>query len=426
MSFFVLIIILFVCLVLEGFFSGSEMALVNADKYRLALATDAGSKQALSALHMVKHPAKFFSTTLLGTNLCTVTGSVVSTLYIIDNFGPAYAPFAIIYWPFTLVLGEIVPKSLYQHYADKLVLYVSPILLGISVALHPVIWSLSKITDSLLGRIKRKESTDPPIQREELEVMLEVGGDESSDVRVSERTMISRIFDLADKRVKNIMTPLIDIIALPITSSRDDALAVMEKHIFSRVPIYDGRVLNIVGVLDGADLFFGDDKAAVTALKKPAYYVPEEMPLDELLVAMKRRGEQLAVAVDEYGAATGIVTVEDLLEEVVGEIRDEHDEAPALFRRLGWKHYIVSGRMEIEFANERLNLNLPEGDYETVAGFVIHKFERIPKIGETFTFGNYKFTVSRATDRVILDVEVAHIPAPDLEAQSLNKHGDLS
>jgi CBS domain containing-hemolysin-like protein len=409
MSIAILIIILVICLLVEGFFSGSEMALVNADKYRLALATTGGSKRALSALHMVKHPAKFFSTTLLGTSLCTVTGTVVATLFIIERFGEAYAPFAILYWPFTLILGEIVPKSVYQHYADWLVLRVSPVLFGVSIVLSPVVWLLSRVTDTLLGRIKLKEGSSPPLSRGELELMLEVGHPEASDVRPAERTLISRIFDLAEKRVKGIMTPLVDVVSIPVSATRNEAAEVLEKHEFSRVPVYEGRSFNIVGVLAGTDLLFGEGKESVKEVLKPAYYVPEEMPLDELLIAMKRRGEPLAVAVDEYGAATGIVTAEDLLEEVVGEIRDEHDESLSSYRRLGWHHYLLVGRMEIDEANERLKLEIPPGEYKTIAGFVVHRLERIPRVGESFVYGRLTFTIRRATERAVLEVEVSHL-----------------
>lgn len=409
MSIAVLIIILVICLLLEGFFSGSEMALVNADKYRLAIGTDSGSRRALSALHMVKNPAKFFSTTLLGTNLCTVAGSVVTTFFIIDRFGPEYSAFAILYWPFTLVLGEIVPKSVYQYYADKIVLRVSPILLAVSVILHPVIWLLSKLTESLLGGVKRRHGVSHPISREELELILEVGRTDASDVKQAERTMISRIFNLAERRVSDIMTPLVDVAALPVSAGREDVERLFEKQGYSRVPVFDGRVINIVGVISSSDLMFGDEKAGVKDIMKPVYYVPEEMPLDELLVTMKRKGEPLAVAVDEYGGAAGIVTAEDLLEEVVGDIEDEHDEAAPLYARIGWHHYMVSGRMEVSSANEKLKLNIPDGDYKTIAGFVVHSFERIPKAGEAFRFGRFLFTVSRATDRAVQEVEIVQV-----------------
>lgn len=417
MSVAILIVVLLICLLVEGFFSGSEMALVNADKYRLALAIDDGSRRALTALHMVKHPAKFFSTTLLGTNIATVTGSVIAALFLIDRFGPAAAVLAILYWPFTLVLGEIIPKSVCQVHADRIVLVVSPILYAISFLFAPVVWLLSRLTEALLGGVKRTQGISPPVSREELELILEVGRPEGSDVKPAERTLISRIFDLADKKVAHIMTPLVDVVSLSVAAGRDEAALLLEKQGYSRVPVFDGRAFNIVGVLEGTDLLFGDAGARIPALMKPAYYVPEGMPLDELLVAMKRRGEPLAIAVDEYGAATGIVTAEDLLEEVVGEIRDEHDEEPAPYRRLGWHHYLVSGRMEVDEANERLKLQIPPGGYTTIAGFVIHHLQHIPKAGEHFRSGRHVFVVCRATERAVLDVEVSQAAGTEEERE---------
>ncbi|MBN1283570.1 MAG: HlyC/CorC family transporter [Proteobacteria bacterium] len=405
MSLVVVIIILVLCLLLEGFFSGSEIAVVNADKYRLALATDAGSKRARSVLHLAKHPAVFFSTTLLGTNLSAITATVVATFFIIDRFGEAYAPLAILYWPMALVFGEIVPKAVYQHHADRIVLRVAPLLLGVSFALYPAVWLFSKLTDVLLGGVKRRAELGHPITRDELELMIEVGGAGTSDVRPAERTLISRLFDLADKRVEQIMTPLVDVVSVPVGATHEEACGVMDLHGFSRVPVIDGDAFNVVGVLTGIDLLFGGKGKGVRELMHKAYFVPEEMSLDELLIEMKRKGVPLAVAVDEYGAATGIVTVEDLLEEVVGEIRDEHDEVPEHYTRTGRFRYLLSGRLEVSHANERLKLGIPAGPYQTVAGFVIHELERIPKAGESFRSGRFEYRVSRATDRAVLEVE---------------------
>ncbi len=410
MSLILVIVILAVALLLEGFFSGSEMAVVSADKYRLALATDAGSARARSALHLIKRPATFFATTLFGTNLCTVTGSVVTTLFIIDRYGPQYAPLAIVYWPFTLLFGEILPKSIYQHYADRIVLRIAPLLFTISFVLYPVVWVFSRLTYLILGRVQKQKGKAPPISREELELMLEVGTPESSDVRQAERTLISRLFDLADKHVGQIMTPLVDVISIPVSASREEAARTLDEHGFSRVPVTEGHAYNVVGMLTSTDLLFGEEGHTVRELMRPAYFVPEDMPLDELLVAMKRGGRPMAVAVDEFGAATGIVTVEDLLEEVIGEIRDEHDETKQLYWRIGRHRYIVRCRMEVAHANARLGLDIPKGAYQTVAGFVIHSFERIPKIGESFRSGRYLYRVTRATDRAVLEVEINLVP----------------
>lgn len=405
MSIGTLILTLVGCLVAEGFFSGSEIALINADKYKLALMADEGSKRARAALRMLEQPSLFFSTTLVGTNIFTVTGTVVTTLFIIHSFGEVYAPLAILYWPLTLIFGEIVPKSIYQHYADRIVLKIAPVLLFISLVARPLVWPLSKLADMLLGS-RRKKNEKPPISREDLETMMELEISESTDVRPLERTMITRIFDLAEKKVENIMTPLVDVDAIPLTATREETARVLEETTYSRLPVYEDQIHNILGVLENTDLLFASEDAEVRNLVQPAYFVPEEMPLDNLLVAMKRKGEPMAIVVDEYGAATGIVTTEDLLEEVVGEIRDEHDEIRPLYKRLGPKRFLVDGRMEIEHANERLQFGIEDGDYETVAGYVIHHFERIPRKGEKITIDKFTYKILRASERAVYEIEI--------------------
>jgi CBS domain containing-hemolysin-like protein len=407
MSLFLLITVLVICLLLEGFFSGSEIAIVSADKQKLALDAEGGSARAQAALYLVRRPALFFSTTLLGTNLCTISATVVTTFFILDRFGESYTPFAILYWPFTLTFGEIVPKSVYQHNADRIVRRVAPVLLAVSYALYPAVWIFSQLTEMLLGKVRKRGGSEQPISRGELEIMLEVGEPEKSDVRTVERTMISRVFELADTKVRQIMTPLVDVVSVPVNASRADAFEVLEESEFSRVPVVvPEEPFNVVGVLAGMDLLFSEPGKSVRELMRKAYFVPEEMPLDELLIAMKRGGQGIAIAVDEYGGATGIVTVEDLLEEVVGEIRDEHDETPLLFSRVGRHRYVMNGRLEIEDANEKLKLSIPEGPYQTVAGYVMHVLGHIPKQGEMFRVGKHTYRVVRATDRAVLEVEV--------------------
>lgn len=406
MSLSILILILVICLLAEGFFSGSEMAIVNAQKYNLAMETDKGSRLARAALHLVKHPAMFFSTTLVGTNICTVTGSVVVTFYLISNYGEAYAPLAIVFWPFTLIFGEMVPKSVYQHHADKIVLKVAPMLFIVSWILAPIIWPLTKLTDFLLGGVKSRFGSEPPVTKEELELMMEMK-DAASDVKPVERTLISRIFDLEDKIVENIMTPLVDVVSLSVDAPRDEAIKTMEKCGYSRIPVYQGKVINVVGILTGIDLLLSPEDKEVKDLIHPPYYVPENIPLDTLIITMKRKGNPLAIVVDEFGAATGIVTIEDVLEEVVGEIRDEHDVVSQLYQRIGHNRFIASGRLEIEKANERLKLGIPPGDYETIAGFLLKSAERIPKVGESVFIGNFIYKILRATDKAVLEVEIS-------------------
>lgn len=405
MSLAVVLIIVTICLLVSGFFSGSEMALVNADRYRIAAMVERGSRRARATMALLNQPAIFFATTLVGTNIALVTASVVTTLFIIQRWGAEYAAFAMLLAPISLIIAEIAPKSIFHHHADRIALQVTPILRVTEIVFYPLVLLLSKITESFFKRM-RSSTPHEGLSREEIELMLEVGEPAASDVRPAERTLVSRIFDLAEKRVENIMTPLVDVVGVPITATRDEAAKVLAEYEFSRVPVYETRLYNIIGVLTNTDLLFGPPDAQLRNIVHKPYYVPEEMPLDELFVAMKRRSEPMAIAVDEYGAATGIVTAEDLIEEVVGEIQDEHDVEPPLYKRLAKNRYLVNGRLEIETANERLKFGIPEGEYETIAGFIIHRLERIPKRGESFRFGDYTYTIRRASERAIIDIEV--------------------
>lgn len=401
-----LLLVYFTCLLLQGFFSGSELALVSADKSKLRLAQQGGSKAAKIALRLVATPERFLSTTLLGTNLCNVTCSISVTLFLLNHYGPNSEKYALLFAPLNLIFGEMVPKSVYQYYANHLVRVLAPILTVISWILFPVVWPLSQFTRFILRSLREQAKREPTLSRQDLEIMIEQGDAKMSDVQPMERTLLTRIFDLADSKVSNIMTPLVDVAALPLQATRKEAVEIFEEQAYSRVPIYDEHIYNMVGILWNTDLLFDHEKKSVAELMRKPYYVPQDMPLDELLVSMKRRGEPMAAVVDEYGAATGIVTVEDLLEEVVGEIRDEHDEMKPLYQRLGPRRFLINGRLEIEHANERLKLGLPDGDYETVAGFVLTLATHIPQAGEVFSYKHLQFIIRIANERMIQEVEV--------------------
>ncbi|OGQ04500.1 MAG: hypothetical protein A2W61_07500 [Deltaproteobacteria bacterium RIFCSPLOWO2_01_44_7] len=403
-----LILIVTTCLLAEGFFTGTEMSVVNADKLALRSRARKGSKRAKIALTLFANPARFFSTTLLGTNLSVVTSSVCTTYYIVQNFGASYEGFALLLSPILLIFGEIIPKSLYQHYANPLVLKLMYPLKFFGFLFSPIVYPLSKLTNALLGTVTKKVGSELPVTRDELELLLREGT-ETSDSGVGgtgRKTIISRIFDLADKRVTNIMIPLVDVEALSISVTREEAEMAFADKGFSRLPIFQDRIFNIVGILNNIDLLLADDKATLKESMRPAYYVPEGMPLDELLVTMKRKGEPMAVVVDEFGGASGIVTLEDLIEQVVGDIQDEYDYHPPLYYRIGKNRFLVSGRLEIVEANDKLGLGIPLGDYETIAGFLIHQMGEIPQSNVEYHFGKLHFIVHRATERAVQEIEI--------------------
>lgn len=407
MSILLVIIFVLFALIFEGFFSGSEMALVRADRYRLKVMAHAGFKGAKIALFLMSTPSRFFSIVIFGTNICVVSASVVITMFVITRLGFEYSPLAMLYGPIALVLGEIVPKTIYQRHADELIPYVSPVLLIFYYLFYPFVWLLSAFANHFLKRVKKSipESALSQVTREDLESMVNFET-ENTDMKFSERKMVSKILNFSEKVVENIMTPLVDVVAISINASREEAKKIFIDTGYSRLPIFQGRVYNLVGFIKNSDLIFNREEKLLQNMVRPVFYVPEDMPLGELYHEMHKSDSKIAVAVDEYGAATGIVTDEDLWEEVVGEIRDEYDEDGMMIRKLGKNHFIVSGRLEIEHANSRLKLNIHLGDYETVAGYLLFHLEHIPKDGEQIEIDGVKYIVKKASKKAIQEIEV--------------------
>lgn len=405
MDVFILIIIILLCLFLEGFFSGSELALVAADAMRLKVKGEQGDKGASAAISLLKNPRWLFSTTLLGTNICVVTASTVLTYFLISNHGEDYAPFALLLSPVILIFGEVLPKSVYQAHADFFAKKVGIILLGVSYVLFPLVWLFSRLTKLLLGGVEKAAGHEPRLSREELALVL--GASESaSDIPPEERKMVRRVLELAGAEVKNIMVPLVSVEMLPVSADTEAALAVFDLKGYSRLPLFEHRSHNIVGIVDAADCLFSQERKNLSDLMEEVIYVPETMPLYELYETLQKSGKGVAVVVDEYGGAVGIVTLEDLLEEIVGEIRDEYELGEQQYKVIDEGRYFVSGRMEVEKANEKLKLSIPAGNYETVAGYLLELFGCIPKAGERISDGSSEYIVRRATARAVLEIEV--------------------
>jgi putative hemolysin len=234
------------------------------------------------------------------------------------------------------------------------------------------------------------------------------------DLEGKERIFIHRILQFSLRTVKEVMVPLIRVTAIPDTLTVGQALEEFRTSRFSRLPVYHRRIDNLIGVLHDFDLL-GEDAPdrPIRAFMRPVTYVPELKKIDRLLAEMQRQGNHLAVVVDEYGGAVGIVTIEDLLEEIVGEITDEFDQEVAPFKKLGEGHYLISARTEIKALNEALHLDLPTGDYETLAGFLIAELGDLPRAGEHLQYRNLKFTVRQAEARSVKEVELFVDVAPE-------------
>ncbi len=407
MDIFTVIIIAVFCLVSEGFFAGSEIALVSVNRIKLKHSSESGSRAARVIESLLSAPEKLFGTTSLGINLSVVIGTAVVTDFLIlryGNIGDLYA--TLIMSPLSILLAEIIPKSVFQHRADFFArLSIYP-LKGMMFVLHPFIVVISYITNSILWVFTgEKEFKEHFITREEIRHLIRMG-EKKLGLNIEERKMIHKIFSFRDITVKECMVPLINLTALEENSTLEMARKRVEETNYSRIPVFKEKIYNICGILNSPDLLRAQEDAALKELIKPAYYVPESKKISDLLKDLQWLGMQMAVVVDEYGSTIGVVTIEDMLEEIVGEIEDEYDTGERLYEKGTDENYFINARMEIDAINEQLSLKISTGDYETLGGFLLHHFERIPKIGESLEQDGMVFKIMESDDKSIKKVEI--------------------
>jgi putative hemolysin len=405
------------CLVVTMLFSAAEMAFIAANRVRLRHLAEEGHGVAAEYLEAFRNPERTLATAMMGVTIAHVVASSAGTFALLPVLG-GLAPLVVtaVLTPVMLVFGEIIPKAVAREWATPLVLKLYRLLTWASVLLAPFVAFAHTVVSWLLrvagaGRPNMRQF----VSREELKALLSMEPGEA-DVTTQEAEMIDKIFDLGDTTVREIMVPLVEVAMLPITATPRDAVTVIQQRGFSRVPVYAERETNIVGVIAAMDLLWrGASAKTVDELMRQPYYVPETKRIDDLLRELQRGRVQLAVVVDEYGGSTGIVTLEDILEEIVGEIHDEHDRTSAPIERLPDGTYWVAARTNIDELNEALDWDVPKQDYETVAGLVLATLGRIPRRGEQFQVPGYAITVLEADARRVTAVKIGPtvpLPAP--------------
>jgi CBS domain containing-hemolysin-like protein len=406
-------------LVIEGLFSGSEIALLSADKIALKSKAGRGSAGARLALRLAKNPERILTSTLVVTAISVVIISALCSLWAKSNYGENAEWRAILLAsPLVVIFGELIPKTIYQKYAVRLAPFVAYPVYIVYFILYPVTKTISVYTAALsrlLRPIEELLTGKSQSGRDELLTVLSYGKRES-ELGASEKRMIRRIFDFKGTEAKHILIPLIKVEAIEEQATIRDALERFKNHRHSRMPVYSGRIDNIIGVLEVSDLFHAPDpNQSVRNFVSSATYIAETHHLDDLLRIMRKDESEMVVIVDEYGGAIGILTYEDIVEEIVGEIEDEHDDQIADFKELGTNRYLVQARMEVTAINERLHLEIPEGDYETIGGFLLTQFSKIPEAGDELYFdtqaGSLKFTVRKANARAVQSVLIELLQA---------------
>ncbi len=412
MDIFSVIFIGLILLLVEALFSGAEIAIVSADRARLRARAEEGNKGASIALTLLEKPEWLMGTILTCHNASFVTNVSLATIAAINFVGPAYgeALSIALVIPLLVVFGEVVPKGYCQARADALAPLLARVVWGARLLVYPLVWLISALIGAALRLGTRNGESTPFVTRQELESLMEEQSD--GDVQVLERKMIGRIFTFGELDMENVLVPIVDLSAVDEESTVEEVIEKIENDGHSRILIYRENMHHIVGVVHARDILgLGADAAGRLKEKKglirSAYFVPETKPADSLLDELMSRKEKMAVVVDEYGACTGIVTMEDLVEEIVGDIADEYDvDEVRMFHKLSEEQYLVDARMEVEDVREALSLPIPEGDYETLSGYLLERFEHIPKEGEHISLEGWTLTVQSANERQIETVRL--------------------
>jgi CBS domain containing-hemolysin-like protein len=401
---------------LQGFFAGSELALMAADRDEVSARARRGSRGARAVGWFLASPhRRLLPTTLMGVTLCVILNTMLIALGGLRVLGlqETLAPWLLLGIALMMfVVGRVIPRVLGQGFADTLA-PLAALPLGLAFVLFR---PLSILFDTVVGSLSRAFGLDHArlmVTREELELLVrapraETEPPEKGEITEPERSMIANIFEFGDTTVYDVMVPLSEVAALPASSTMEEAVAAFHDKHHTRMPLYRERVDEVIGVVHGFDLLRAPKGATLAEVARPPHFVPESQPVLDLLVAMRREKERFAVVVDEYGGATGIVTDEDILEEIVGEIEDETDveeiskirqEEPGVWR--------VAARTDISEVNRALGIALPEGeDYESVAGLLLDRMRRIPRPKETLRLPGVTITIIGASDRAVEDVRI--------------------
>lgn len=403
-------------LLLKGFFSGSEMALVNADKVKLHARANQGHRGAKLVLKLFQTPDVLLGTTLVGTNISTVALTTLGTLMMIQHFGPRGDLYAfLVYTPIFLILGEVVPKSVYQQESNRIAPVVIYPLRAFSMLLYPIVFvfsRLARMASRLLGGKGSKQALF--MTREQIRTVAEMA-ERASDVSAFQHGRIRRVIRFAETTAGEAMIPVAEFTGINEANSARDAIRLVRKRGYNRLPVYRGNISNIIGIVTLTTWDLMETNLTERPLKElmdTAHYVSPYQTIDELLPVLRQREDHMAIVVDEFGSAVGMITMEDILEEVVGEIDVGYDfdeylpRRKRIFQMLDEDVYLMDSRLPISEANEALGAELPSKESHTIGGLVMARLRHIPKEGESIVEGGWRFTVERATERTIVKLRV--------------------
>ncbi len=396
------VILLLISLGLAAFFCSAETAFISIQKLRLQHLIEKGNPRAKIVAGIIERPEKFLGTVLLGINLFETAVATLGTIIAVslwgENLGAAIA--TIVITLVTLVLAEYIPKSLAVRYGEKItMIYARPIIF-ISTIFYPFVYLLNRIGIRLSSLPEQDGKPRPTISEEEFRTMISVGHREGM-VEEEEAKMLHNVFEFGDRPVREVMVPRPEVIFIEKGSTLSDFLSLYAENPLSRFPVYQENRDDVVGIISIKDVLMAQakgnisDESPIDEMIRPAYFTPENKLISKLFIEMRDKYQRMVVVVDEFGGTAGVVSINRLIEEIVGPLGDEMAGMEKDFEVINDYTFQVDGGMRVEDANEQMGLSLPEGDYETVAGFILHLLQRIPGQGEQLRYRDLKLVITR-------------------------------
>ncbi len=381
------IIALIALLYCSAFFSSSETALMSVNKLRLISQADDGDKKASLVLKLLENPGKMLSAILIGNNIANLSASALATSVAMELFGSVAVGIATgILTVLVLIFGEITPKTMATHRSEKMAKRFAPIIYGLMTVLTPVIFIVNILASFVLKLLGVNTSEKPDAVTEaEIRSIMKIGH-ENGVIEEEEKDIINNVFDFTDATVREVMVPRIDVNFLDINADYEEVLSCYKMHKHTRIPVYEDTTDNVTGILNVKDLLLcSPEHFSLKGILRKAFFTYEHKNTSELFYEMQKDSISMAIVLDDYGTTAGLVTLEDLLEELVGEIHDEFDEKEAdPIEQIDEGEYLIEGGTDLDEINDALNLSLSSDDYESIGGFIIEHFDRIPKAKEAF------------------------------------------
>jgi putative hemolysin len=389
-----------ILLALSAFFSSAETALTSANKIRMKNLAEEGNYNAKTVLKILDNQSKMLSTVLIGNNIVNLSASAVATVFCTELFGNAYIGLGTgILTLLVLLFGEITPKTAATIHADKIALVYAKYIGLLMKIFTPVVWIVGLLSKGVMKLLRIDPTKEKEIiTEEELRTMVDMSHEEGV-IETDEKQMITNVFDFGDQTAKDIMVPRVDMTVVDVEDSYDDVLAVFKTELYSRLPVYEDDTDNIIGVLNLKDMMRVEnkDEFSIRKLMREPLYTYEYKKVSKLITEMRKSTANVIIVLNEYGSTVGMITLEDMLEELVGEIRDEYDDdEDEDFVCLSENAFLIDGAMKLNDINERLGLELYSEDFDSLGGYVTGLLNHFPDTGEKVSDGDLLFIIDRA------------------------------